>query len=140
MFALFRFKLDKDQITYGLPTADVRGTILGDQCPVEVDFPCQPRKYRAFNGYCNNVQNPKWGNANTRYLRFLPADYGDGVSVPRQSSKGEFLPSSRIVSLSIHGDRNTTHKFMTALASMFGEFIFHDLGHTPQMAGTDIRD
>lgn len=129
------FKLDKDQITYGLPTADVRGTILGDQCPVEVDFPCQPRKYRAFNGYCNNVQNPKWGNANTRYLRFLPADYGDGVSVPRQSVQGEFLPSSRIVSLTVHGDHNNTHKYMTALAATFGEFIFHDLSHTPQMAG-----
>lgn len=127
--------MDKDQITYGLPTADVRGTILGDQCPVEVDFPCQPRKYRAFNGYCNNVQNPKWGNANTRYLRFLPADYGDGVSVPRQSVHGEFLPSSRIVSLSVHGDHNNTHKYMTALAATFGEFIFHDLSHTPQMAG-----
>ncbi|KAF2367927.1 hypothetical protein FHG87_001306 [Trinorchestia longiramus] len=129
------FKLDKDQISYGLPTADVRGTILGDQCPVEVDFPCQPRKYRAFNGYCNNVQNPKWGNANTRYLRFLPADYGDGVSVPRQSIVGEFLPSSRIVSLSVHGDHNNTHKYMTALAAALGEFAFHDLFHTPQMAG-----
>jgi hypothetical protein len=71
-------KLDRNQITYGLPTADVRGTILGEQCPVQVDFPCQPRKYRAYNGYCNNVQNPRWGNANTRYLRFLPAEYSDG--------------------------------------------------------------
>ncbi|KAA0192579.1 Heme binding peroxidase-1 [Hyalella azteca] len=129
------FKLDKDQISYGLPTADVRGTILGDQCPVEVDFPCQPRKYRAFNGYCNNVQNPKWGNANTRYLRFLPADYGDGVSVPRQSAQGEFLPSSRIVSLTVHGDHSNAHKYMTALAATLGEFVFHDLFHTPQMAG-----
>ena len=68
-FLMLRFSLNKDQITYGLPTADVRGTILADQCPVEVDFPCQPRKFRAFNGYCNNVQNPKWGNSNTRYLR-----------------------------------------------------------------------
>ena len=57
---------------------DVRGTVLSDQCPLEVDFPCQPRKYRAYNGYCNNVQNPRWGNANTRYLRFLPPDYFDG--------------------------------------------------------------
>lgn len=57
---------------------DVRNTVLADQCPLEVDFPCQPRKYRAYNGYCNNVQNPRWGNANTRYLRFLPPDYSDG--------------------------------------------------------------
>ena len=57
---------------------DVRNTVLADQWPLEVDFPCQPRKYRAYNGYCNNVQNPRWGNANTRYLRFLPPDYSDG--------------------------------------------------------------
>ena len=57
--------VERDQVSYGLPTADVRGTVLGDQCPVEVDFPCQPRKYRAFNGYCNNVQNPRWGNGRT---------------------------------------------------------------------------
>ncbi|KAG7159967.1 Chorion peroxidase-like 3 [Homarus americanus] len=116
-------------------SADVRGTVLGDQCPVEVDFPCQPRKYRAFNGYCNNVQNPKWGNAITRYLRFLPANYGDGVSVPRQASSGEFLPSARSVSLAIHRHHDTPHKFMTAIAAVFGQFLSHDLTHTPQMAG-----
>nr|XP_045625957.1 uncharacterized protein LOC123775117 isoform X1 [Procambarus clarkii] len=130
-----QYRLDKDQVTYGLPTADVRGTVLGDQCPVEVDFPCQPRKYRAFNGYCNNVQNPKWGNAITRYLRFLPANYGDGVSVPRQASSGDFLPSARSVSLGLHGSHDTPHKFMTAIAAVFGQFISHDLSHTPQMAG-----
>ncbi|ROT73076.1 Peroxidasin-like protein [Penaeus vannamei] len=130
-----QFRLDKDQVTYGLPTADVRGTVLADSCPVEVDFPCQPRKYRAFNGYCNNVQNPRWGNANTRYLRFLPANYGDGVSVPRQTSAGEFLPSARAVSLAIHRDHDTPHKYMTAIAAVFGQFLAHDLSHTPQMAG-----
>lgn len=122
-------------MSYGLPTADVRGTVLGDQCPVEVDFPCQPRKYRAFNGYCNNVQNPRWGNANTRYLRFLPANYGDGVSVPRQATSGDFLPSARAISLALHRDHDTPHKFMTSVAAVFGQFISHDLAHTPQMAG-----
>ncbi|KAG0727503.1 hypothetical protein GWK47_034530 [Chionoecetes opilio] len=76
------FCLDQDQGSYGLPGADVWGTVLGDQCPVEVDFPCQPWKYRTFNGYSNNVHNPRWGNANTRYLPFLPPNYGDGVAVP----------------------------------------------------------
>ncbi|XP_043224189.1 uncharacterized protein LOC122382646 isoform X1 [Amphibalanus amphitrite] len=131
-----KHKLDKDQITYGLPTADVRGTVLGDSCPVEVDFPCQPRKYRAFNGYCNNVQNPKWGNSNTRYLRFLPAAYGsDGISVPRQARSGQFLPSARSVTLAVHRDGKTTHRHMNVMAAVFGEFIYHDLSHTPQMAG-----
>ena len=71
--------MTKEQITFALPTMDVRNTVLADRCPLEVDFPCQPRKYRAYNGYCNNVQNPRWGNANTRYLRFLPPDYSDGI-------------------------------------------------------------
>ena len=35
-------------------------------CLFKVDFPCQPGKYRAYNGYCNNVQNPNWGVANRR--------------------------------------------------------------------------
>ncbi|KAG0725323.1 hypothetical protein GWK47_038834 [Chionoecetes opilio] len=53
------FCLDQDQGSYGLPAADVCGMVLGDQCPVEGDFPCQPWKYRTFNGYSNNVQNPR---------------------------------------------------------------------------------
>ena len=36
-----KYELTRDQITFGLPTADVRGTVLGDICPVKVDFPCQ---------------------------------------------------------------------------------------------------
>lgn len=73
----FRYDLNKDQVAYGLPTADIRGTILSSNCPLEVDFPCQPRKYRAFSGYCNNVQNPSWGNSNRRFVRFLAPDYAD---------------------------------------------------------------
>ena len=38
-----KYQLTRDQITFGLPTADVRGTVLGDVCPVKVDFPCQVR-------------------------------------------------------------------------------------------------
>ncbi len=51
-----QYNLTHDEITFGLPLADVRGTRLGDECPIRVDYPCQPGKYRAYNGYCNNVQ------------------------------------------------------------------------------------
>ena len=40
-----KYQLTRDQITFGLPTADVRGTVLGDVCPVKVDFPCQVRNF-----------------------------------------------------------------------------------------------
>ncbi|XP_046649370.1 uncharacterized protein LOC124340779 isoform X2 [Daphnia pulicaria] len=128
-------KLTKEQITFALPTMDVRNTVLADQCPLEVDFPCQPRKYRAYNGYCNNVQNPRWGNANTRYLRFLPPDYSDGVSIPRQASDGTFLPSARDISLAVHKDVDNPHLHLTAMAAIWGQLVHNDISHTPQMAG-----
>nr|CAH0106290.1 unnamed protein product [Daphnia galeata] len=128
-------KLTKEQITFALPTMDVRNTVLADQCPLEVDFPCQPRKYRAYNGYCNNVQNPRWGNANTRYLRFLPPDYSDGVSIPRQANDGTFLPSARDISLAVHKDVDNPHLHLTAMAAIWGQLVHNDISHTPQMAG-----
>lgn len=130
-----KYQLTRDQITFGLPTADVRGTILGDVCPVKVDFPCQPGKYRAYNGYCNNVQNPNWGVANRRYLRYLPPDYGDGISIPRQDSGNQFLPSARSVSLGVHSDSDIPHPHLMSVTAIWGEFIYHDISHTPQMAG-----
>ena len=152
-------KLTKEQITFALPTMDVRNTVLADRCPLEVDFPCQPRKYRAYNGYCNNVQNPRWGNANTRYLRFLPPDYSDGikthywrmesmeilnnccvsvsagVSIPRQATDGTFLPSARDISLAVHKDVDNPHLHLTAMAAIWGQLVHNDISHTPQMAG-----
>lgn len=134
-----RFKLSRDQVSYGLPMMDVRDTSLGDHCPLEVDFPCQPRKYRAFSGYCNNVQSPHWGKANTRYLRFLPADYSDGVSLPRGSGGSDPLPSPREVSLAVHRDEDLPHPHLMAITAVWGEFISHDVAHTPQMTGTTFN-
>ncbi|XP_047106680.1 uncharacterized protein LOC124775853 [Schistocerca piceifrons] len=130
------FRLNGNQITYGLPLMDIRSTSLGERCPLEVDFPCQPRKYRAFSGYCNNVQNPHWGNANTRYLRFLPAEYADGVSLPRGgAADSSSLPSPREVSLAVHKDADLPHPHLMTLSAVWGEFIAHDMSHTPQMTG-----
>ncbi|XP_023215778.1 uncharacterized protein LOC111618468 [Centruroides sculpturatus] len=129
------YRLSKNQIAYGLPTVDIRDTYLSSSCPLEVDFPCQPRKYRAFSGYCNNVQNPTWGNANIKYIRFLAPDYTDGVSTPRGATTGDVLPSARAVSHSIHSDSDKPHQHVTTILAIFGEFIFHDLAHTAQSAG-----
>ena len=65
-----RYDLSKNEITFGLPLSDVRGTKLSELCEVKIDIPCQPGKYRAYNGYCNNVQNPSWGASSRRYLRY----------------------------------------------------------------------
>ncbi|XP_046386027.1 uncharacterized protein LOC124155895 isoform X2 [Ischnura elegans] len=131
-----KYRLSREQVSFGLPVMDVRNSDLGpEHCPLTVDYPCQPRKYRAFSGYCNNVQNPRWGNAFTRYLRLLPPDYSDGVSAPRQNSKSQPLPSAREVSLAVHRDEDLPHPHLMAMAAVWGEFILHDVSHTPQMSG-----
>ena len=130
-----RYGLNKNEITFGLPLADVRGTKLSTLCQIKVDFPCQPGKYRAYNGYCNNVQNPNWGVSNRRYLRYLPPEYADGISVPRQKKDGSFLKSPREISVAVHTDEDRPHPHLMIISAVWGEFIQHDVSHTPQMAG-----
>ena len=67
------YNLTKDEVTFGLPLSDVRGTRLSTLCQIKVDFPCQPGKYRAYNGYCNNVQNPNWGKMSSN-ITYIPID------------------------------------------------------------------
>ncbi|XP_035230877.1 uncharacterized protein LOC118202791, partial [Stegodyphus dumicola] len=130
-----QFKLNKDQVLHALPTVDVRGTALEKDCPLTVDFPCRPKKYRAYSGYCNNVQNPRWGNANTAYVRYLSPEYTDNVALPRLSFKGGSLPSARQVSLTVHSDSERPHSHLTVFLAIFAEFVFHDIFHTTQTAG-----
>ncbi|CAG7820997.1 unnamed protein product [Allacma fusca] len=134
-FIAQKFALTREQIAYSLPSMDIRQSSLNSECPLKVDFPCQPRKYRAYNGYCNNVQHPHWGSANMRYLRYLMPHYADGVSTPRKADDGENLPSARFVSISIHKDSDKPHAHLMILTAAWAEFVSHDLVHTSQTAG-----
>ena len=49
------------------------------------------------------------GVANRRYLRYLPPDYADGISVPRQRKNGSFLGSPREISVAVHTDEDRPH-------------------------------
>ncbi|KAG1649581.1 Peroxidasin [Nymphon striatum] len=130
-----RLRLTKEQVSYGLSKIDLRATNLGKLCPIAVDMPCQPRKYRSYNGFCNNVQNPHWGSANTRYNRFLSAQYSDGISAPRKSISGDFLPSPREITLAVHSERGVQHKYISALFAYWGQFVAHDISHTSKASG-----
>ena len=43
--------------------------------------------YRTSDGVCNNLKNTTYGATTTPFRRILPADYEDGVSVPRGYSQ-----------------------------------------------------
>ncbi len=53
---------------------------VDETCPREERaLPCDhTRKYRSFNGWCNNLKRPQYGKSNTPLLRFLSAKYDDG--------------------------------------------------------------
>ena len=64
---------------------------------------CNDTKHRAFNGVCNNLENPTWGAANTGFKRLLPPEYADGIGEPRggfplSGRTGLPLPNPRAVS------------------------------------------
>lgn len=85
MFFILTYSLglSKEQVHFGLPEMDISDTSLSRSCPEQMEFPCEAHKYRSLSGHCNNVQSPQWGRAGTRYIRFLPPDYADGISLPR---------------------------------------------------------
>lgn len=58
-----------------------------------------------------------------------------GVSSPRLSEDGSHLPSARSVSLAVHKDSDRPHAHLMALTAVWGEFISHDIAHTPQTVG-----
>ncbi|XP_059471181.1 uncharacterized protein LOC132194111 [Neocloeon triangulifer] len=136
-YIVHSFGLNREQVIHGLPLVDIRNTPLGKKCPINVELPCQPRRYRAHSGFCNNVQNPHWGTANTRLLRFLPPDYGEGVSIPRHSVSGEGLPSASTVSSGIKDSLHqvSNHSHLMPIVAVWGEFVANDIFHTPRMTG-----
>ena len=107
-------------------------------CDIMVDSsPCDhTAKYRTHNGRCNNLKNPQYGAENAVLRRLLPSEYHDGVSEPRKKGiLGENLPSPRSVSQNIHTDESHTDTKYTLMVMQWGQFLDHDLVHTPQSRG-----
>lgn len=119
---------------------DISFTEMSQSCPMSADPPCRPRRYRAFSGYCNNVQNPRWGNANSKYARLLMPAYEDGVSLPRGGgvTSRSTLPGPRDVSSVVHQDperEKLQHEHLASMAVVWSLFLAHDLAHTPFSIG-----
>ncbi|NXP83654.1 PERE peroxidase, partial [Passerina amoena] len=101
---------------------------------------CASSGYRTITGECNNRRNPSLGASNRALARWLPAEYEDGVSVPRGWTEGKRfsgfpLPLVRQVSNEIvrfppellRMDQQRSLMFM-----QWGQFIDHDLDFSPE--------
>jgi peroxidase len=99
-----------------------------------------PQKYRSADGSCNNLANPNFGRAGTPYQRILLPEYASGtIDLPRRRSSDNFeLPSAREVSNMLTAKPPTTaggadpsDPTNSVLVMQMGQFIDHDLTHTP---------
>ncbi|XP_047106003.1 peroxidase-like [Schistocerca piceifrons] len=125
------FQLTPQQGTFALPKFSVLNTVIADTCPRTARCP-ERAKYRSADGSCNNVQHDAWGKAGTALQRILPPKYDDGVNAPRsRASSGEPLPSARVVSSQFTPEANRPYDNYTLLVMQWGQFLDHDLTHTP---------
>jgi hypothetical protein len=101
---------------------------------VQTPAPGTPRSY---DGTGNNVANPDWGAVNARLLRASRADYADDISEPA----GSYRPSPRLISNTIadQSEDLISDRLLSAMIYAFGQFIDHDLDHTPRGTSEVIR-
>ncbi|KAK2496649.1 hypothetical protein MC885_013245 [Smutsia gigantea] len=107
--------------------------------PVPVAGCDQNSPYRTITGDCNNRKNPALGAANRALVRWLPAEYEDGLSLPfgwtpGKTRNGFPLPLAREVSNQIAGYRNeegVLDQNRSLLFMQWGQIVDHDLDFAP---------
>ena len=107
---------------------------LRNNCPWIPAPICVPgARFRTHDGTCNNLNNPNYGRTGTPFQRILLPNYGKGSidSPRRRPSDGFERPSARVVSNGVTGPRNDLDTENTLLLMQLGQFIDHDLTHTP---------
>ncbi|KFZ51250.1 Myeloperoxidase, partial [Antrostomus carolinensis] len=99
------------------------------------------RCYRTITGMCNNRRNPSLGASNRALARWLPAEYEDGVSLPRGWTEGKSFngfpfPLVRKVSNEIvrfSPEQLTLDQERSLMFMQWGQFIDHDLDFSPDI-------
>lgn len=108
----FILELPKVQLEdYFLNQFFTQNILPGDECD-DNNLPCDyTSPFRTITGLCNNLAHPDFGKSQSLFERFLPPSYEDGISVPRRFSvkNGKFLPSPRLISVSVHNDISAPH-------------------------------
>ena len=121
--------------------------ITGPCEPVTLDIQldCFIRRYRTFDGSCNNLCNVTRGSAQRPFSRLLPPAYQDGKQAPRSlGSNDQQLPNARNVSKivfasSTPNDDNATANF-THVTMIWGQLLDHDITLTQLNESVECGD
>ncbi len=85
---------------------------------------------RSIDGSGNNLSNPSWGAAGENLVRFTGVGYSDGISTPGGINR----PNPRNISnvlFAQDGLINDRRMGLSDFCWVFGQFIDHDIGLTP---------
>jgi len=107
---------------------------IDQRCPWTPAPTCNPSLvYRTFDGTCNNLKEPNFGRTGTPFQRILLPEYAKGtVDQPRRRTDANIeLPSARQISNALADGTNSNDNDNTVLVMQMGQFIDHDLTHTP---------
>jgi len=110
---------------------------INEACPWTPAPSCRSNaRYRSIDGSCNNLRNSNFGRTGTPFQRILLPEYAEGsLDLPRRSSLGNGveLPSAREVSNNLVpvGKGAPIDSDNTVLVMQMGQFIDHDITHTP---------
>ncbi|CAH0399183.1 unnamed protein product [Chilo suppressalis] len=130
-----RYGLANDECASFISTLNLRESEYGGECATLERFTCRSNKmssrYRTFDGSCNNPVRSSWGQALTGYKRLLHPRYADGIEEPRRSLSHNALPSARSVSTKLGNNLDKLDEKKTIALAVWGQFIHHDLVHTP---------
>lgn len=126
-----RYQLTWWEIAVELERLDLSRTSLWRFCPLIFRvMPTCPQfsRYRSHTGQCNNLMATHLGSTNMPFLRMLPAEYADGIGVPRRASMSRGpLPPARIVVLNLHPTLDVPSTEHSALFMGWGQLVNHDL-------------
>ncbi|KAM9210101.1 lactoperoxidase isoform 2-T2 [Dugong dugon] len=110
------------------------------KCPASAVKCHKNSPYRTITGDCNNRRNPALGAANRALVRWLPAEYEDGLSLPfgwtpGKTRNGFPLPLAREVSNKIVGylnEKGVLDQKTSLLFMQWGQIVDHDLDFAPE--------